>query len=103
MYYMSSSADNAKDKSQLFNQFFHSVFKHSNLLDPMSPPSDLSEPYLYSIDFDIHDTFQALCAVNPRKAGGGDGISPAILHHSATAILEPIHYWSRRILCVGEN
>ena len=27
-----------------------------------------------SIDFDIHDTFQALCAVNPRKAGGGDGI-----------------------------
>ena len=44
------------------------------------------------IDFDIHNTFQALCAVNPRKADGGDGISPAILHHSATAILEPIHY-----------
>ena len=26
MYYMSSSADNARDKMQLFNQFFHSVF-----------------------------------------------------------------------------
>ena len=92
MYYMSSSADNARDKSYLFNQFFHSVFKQSNLLNAMSPPSDLPEPYLCSIDFDIHDTFQALCAVNPRKAGGGDGISPAILHHSATALLEPIHY-----------
>ena len=56
----------------------------------MSPPSDLPEPYLCSIDFDIHDTFQDLCAVNHRKAGGGDGISPAILHHTATANLEPL-------------
>ena len=57
MYYMSSSADNARDKMQLFNQFFHSVFKHPNLLDPMSPSSDLPEPYLCLIDFNIHGTF----------------------------------------------
>uniref|UniRef100_A0A1X7UX13 Reverse transcriptase domain-containing protein n=1 Tax=Amphimedon queenslandica TaxID=400682 RepID=A0A1X7UX13_AMPQE len=80
MYYGDSSADKGNFKSKLFNQFFHSVFKCSSTYALSSPP-DLPEVCLSSIDINIQDTFKALCAVNPNKAGG-----------DATSILEPIHY-----------
>ena len=87
----STSADNPLDIANLFNKFFYSTFSHSSL-STINPPHIIPDTNLSSIDISIHDTFMALCTIDPTKAKDGDGIYPLILHRAATPLSEPLHH-----------
>ncbi|XP_011406763.1 PREDICTED: uncharacterized protein LOC105314349 [Amphimedon queenslandica] len=91
MYLNNQCAENPRDIANLFNEFFYSVFDKGSSAN-VAPPQYLPDSSLCSISISIQDTFEALCHLNPTKAMGWDNISPSVLKHAATPLLEPLHH-----------
>ena len=87
----SAMSTSRAEKAELLNYFFHSVFNVSSgtlQLDIFLCPEGSLSP----INISLSDTFIGLASLDPSKAMGGDGIPPAILKHSATALAKPVHH-----------
>ena len=85
----SSSAATAKEKADLFNEYFFSVYSTcSSYPTPMSLPS--SSVSLSDIDISPFEVLQALSKLNLSKAMGADGIGPQILKSCSVALYEPL-------------
>ena len=85
-----STASTDLDKAEELNHFFHSVFTLEGD-GPLPPPPDygVSET-LDGITFTKDDVEKMLLAVNPDKAPGPDGLSPAVLKKASTALSYPL-------------
>ena len=94
MYLDDTQAHTSSDRTQLFNQYFHSVyvFTHSSFKLPL--PADLPavETVLSTINISSLDVFQALCNLDPSKASGIDSISPVLLKYYVESLTIPIQY-----------
>ena len=95
------TASTASEKAELLNHLFHSVF-NTSLGNCSQESSSLPTSSLSSTDISYEDTFMPLTSLDPSKAmGGGDGIPPHILKHSATPLLYPIHHLF--MLCLAQS
>ena len=85
-------ATSDKDKSCLFNQYFHSVFTQSNFTLPV--PIDIPTPSncLYDINFNVSDVLSALSSLDAHKAMGIDNIGPMLLKTCAISLCAPLHH-----------
>jgi len=79
-------------KANLFNQFFHSVFTHSNFTLPVMSNLPIPSNHLDSICITEQEVLDALSCLNSNKASGIDKIPPIILKHCASALFLPIHH-----------
>ena len=90
----STSADTDASKAELFNQYFYSVFTHSDF--PMPDPMDMHVPVdsLNLINFTEQEVFDALINLNPNKASRIDNIAPVVLKNCAhaLAIATPVYH-----------
>ena len=88
----STSADTDTSKAELFNQYFYSVFTHSDF--PMPDPMDMHVPVdsLNLINFTEQEVFDALINLNPNKASGIDNIAPVVLKNCAHALTISAHH-----------
>ena len=85
----SSSAATAKEKADLFNEYFFSVYSTcSSYPAPLSLPS--SSVSLSEIDISPFEVLQALPELNPSKAMGADGVGPQVLKSCSVALYEPL-------------
>ena len=88
------SATSDSEKADLFNTFFHSVYKPS-LSNPSLPPSSeptLTYPNITNISFTELDVFSALSSLDPAKSMGVDCIGSKLLKHCALALYIPLHH-----------
>ena len=92
MFLNSISVTSNKDKANLFNEYFHSVFSSTSFTLP--PLSTVSTPNKVIEDLVISEpeTFQALTSFDPSKAPGLDGIGSNLLKYCAVAICSPFHH-----------
>ena len=90
---------NDHDKANLFNEFFQSVFKSSNI-----PPLDSSSLPIPPISLDNisiteADVYITLTNLDETKATGPDGIPTRVLKHCSCVLASPIkHLFSQCIL-----
>ena len=90
-----ASASASKDKANLFNNYFHSVFTVSNFSLP--PWDELPEvdPSICNMDLCESDVYKVLYGLDATKAKGLDGIGPSVLKHCALALYQPMHHLFR--------
>ena len=90
----STSASTDQEKAELFNLFFHSVYKPSpsNSSLPASSGPTLSYPSISNISLTELDVFSALSSLDPTKSMGVDGIGPKLLKQCALALYIPLHH-----------
>ncbi len=86
------SASSDINKATLFNTFFRSVFKSSNI--PFPNPDSLPDPKLKMDNIEITDldVYSVLNSLDPNKATGPDGIPARLLKTCALALYQPIHH-----------
>ena len=90
MFHESISAVSDKDKANLFNRYFFSVYSSNSSsisLETTPPPPHSS---ISDLHFCHSDVYVALTKLDPLKAMGIDGIGPKILRHCACALSHPI-------------
>ena len=89
MKHNSISAESDKEKADLLNNYFFSVFTDSAADLPM-----LSE--LHSLITDIslnpNEVFEVLNALQTTKATGADNIGPSVLKNCAASLAQPLHF-----------
>ena len=112
MFYNKKKASTDSEKTQLFNDYFYSVFSSSDqpINDFDTTPS--SDDSLHDIVMSQSDVFDIFTSLDANKASGIDNISPKIFKHCAAPLLQVIcHLFStslqnnsipqeRRIHCV---
>ena len=92
MFFESCPADTDKDKANLFNKYFFTVYSSETTSPSLvsalpQPSSTLSELELSPLE-----VYDALAGLDPSKAMGIDGIGPKVLKSCACALYEPIHH-----------
>ena len=94
IFYESKSASEDRNKAELFNEFFQSVFKPSRISfpDPKSLPIPAGHPVLKSIAHSEQDVHKALISLDPSKATGPDQIPARVLKLCSYSLTEPIHH-----------
>ena len=80
------------DKSNMSNQFFHSVCTHSNLELPATNTLSAKGPTLSCITISEDDVYLTSCSLESSKATGPDGIGLNILKSCALALYRPLHH-----------
>ena len=90
----STSASTDQEKADLFNLFFHSVYKPSpsNSPLPVSSGPTLSYPSISNISLTELDVFSALSSLDPTKSMGVDGIGLKLLKQCSLALYIPLHH-----------
>ena len=90
-----------KEKSEIFNDFFHSTFTNSNYRLP--PLESLSSPlhHLSNISITPSDVYEHLSQLDPTKVAGCDNIHPKILKFCATSLTEPVTHLFN--LCLSQS
>ncbi|KAK7093942.1 hypothetical protein V1264_007621 [Littorina saxatilis] len=91
-----------RDKAELLNTFFQSVFTNEDDGPLPQPPT-----YNYGealVDFDIKDeeVKKKLQGLKTNKAGGPDGISPLVLSTAADSLAHPVAELFRRSLAAEQ-
>ena len=89
---LNASASQDFDKANLFNKYFYSVFSRSTYSLPNFESMPQASVSLDSIYISEEDVYDVLLSLDPHKATGIDGISPAILKHCASVLVKPLHY-----------
>ena len=94
IFYASKSASEDRDKAELFNEFFQSVFKPSciSFPDPKSLPIPAGRPVLKSIALSEQDVHKALISLDPSKATSPGQIPARVLKLCSYSLTEPIHH-----------
>ena len=91
LFHNSCSVSTDSSKAHVFNDYFHSVFRHDSCQYPSSsvssPTNSLSENIIS--DVDVYDT---LVALDTTKATGPDEIPPIVLSTCASALYKPLHH-----------
>ena len=77
----------AKDKAQLFNNFFFDQFSEASLYNI---DIDWSNDSSFDIDFSCDRIMNLLSGINSNKACGPDGIHGKILKHCAVSLANPL-------------
>jgi len=90
--YNSVSATQDIDKADLFNKYFYSVFSQSSYSLPNFDQLPQTTMSIDSINITEEEVYCALSSLDPHKATGIDGISPAILRNCAIVLTKPLHY-----------
>ena len=88
----SSEASSDVEKTNLFNQYFHSVFTRSNYSLPSLQDFPVNGVSISEITFSERDIYEVLAALDPNKAMGIDGIGPNVLKCCALSLCGPIHH-----------
>ena len=85
VFWNSTSADTDKDKADLFNSFFQSVFTTG--ITTEIPLIEIPDDEILT-DFEItaSSVFEVLKSLNPTKARGSDNIPPALLKRMANSL-----------------
>ena len=92
LFHDSKAVTSDLDKSNMFNQFFYSVFAHINFeLSATNTPS-AKGPTLSYITISEEDVYLTLCSLGSSKTTGPDGIGPNILKSFALALCLPLHH-----------
>ena len=90
---------NDHDKANLFNDFFQSVFKSSNIPPPDSNSLPTPPITLDNISITEDDVYIALANLDESKATGPDGIPARVLKYCSCVLASPIrHLFSQCIL-----
>ena len=81
-----------KEKAELFNEYFYSVFTDvttslPNLEEVTIPSSTISE-----VSLNLEDIFVELRSLQISKAVGPDNIGPRVLNSCADSLSAPLHY-----------
>ena len=92
VFYKDHSASLDTDKAILFNKYFYSVFVQSTYSIPPLRHNPSISSSLSSINISEEEVYYALTSLDPHKAFGVDGISPALLKHCASVLTRPLHY-----------
>ncbi|XP_071944656.1 uncharacterized protein [Antedon mediterranea] len=79
-----------KDKAELLNTFFSSVFVDENFSN-VPAIDDTSEDFLSQVDFPCDEILNILSTLNITKTAGPDGIHPRILVELKDIICYPLH------------
>lgn len=87
--YNGATAKTAKEKANLFNTYFSSVFRPPSTTR-VHPPRMASEGNISEITLDVHEVTQGLRNLNTLKACGPDGIPPRLLQECAFEIAPSI-------------
>ena len=80
------------DKSNMFNQFFCSVFTRSNFQLPTTNTLSAKGPTLSCITILEEGVYLTHCSLESSKATWPDGIGPNILKSCALALYLPLHH-----------
>ena len=92
----STSATSDEEKTNLFNEYFHSVYSPASSCNV--PPTITVAPNLSDIDISIRDIFTALASLDPLKATGIDGIGPRLLKTCSIPLCTPYNISSACLL-----
>ena len=97
-----SHITNPKDKANMFNNFFSSVFTHEDLTHIPSKPKLQVKEVLDDINFTVADVLQLLHKLNVSKSPGPDNIHPRILKECAEELAIPLYTMFRTSLTAGQ-
>lgn len=86
------SASTDCEISQLFNEFFHSVFSQSHTPLKVSSPSTDETDTIDDFSITVTDVFKCLSGLDAQKSCGIDGIPPVLLKSCAVSLCEPVHH-----------
>ena len=92
VYLHDTSAENDREKANLFNSYFHSIFTKSSFQSPNATLLPNTNSTICEISITEDEVFQALTSLDPSKAAGPDGIGPKLLKHCALALYQPLHH-----------
>ena len=92
MFHNDTGISGDKDRANLFNDYFYSVFTSSSSLLPEIWELPSCPNPLHAISIDEQDVYCVLTNLDVNKATGIDTIGPKILKHCAISLLQPIHY-----------
>ena len=85
-------AFDSKEKADILNRFFSSVFTHENVdnVPDLEPGSRSDHTFLSDVVITEEAVRKKLQQLNPSKAQGPDGIPPKVLKEVSTEIAKPI-------------
>ena len=91
-----------KDKAEVLNTFFSSVFTREDTVNMPNTPGTKTDVILEDTDLTIDEVDKKLSRLNPNKSTGPDGASPRILKELHTAIAEPLYNIFRKSIHQGK-
>ena len=80
-----------KDKANVLNSFFTSVFTREDMTNMPEQPEQHPVKEMDSIVFTLCDVAKKLERLNPNKSPGPDGMHPKVLRELSTALAEPLY------------
>ena len=94
--------NNDKEKCDIINKFFSSVFTKEDLNDipDFTYDNDILNP-LETCDITLHDMEKALLNLNPNKSPGPDHLHPKLLKSCAVALAKPLKFLFDKTLSEG--
>ena len=91
-----------KDKAEVLNKFFSSIFTREDTVNMPNTPDTKTDVILEDTDLTIDEVDKKLSRLNPNKSAGPDGASPRILKELHTAIAEPLYNIFRKSIDQGK-
>ena len=79
-----------REKADVLNDFFSSVFTRENLTDIPEPNPKNNKDTLEDIQFTEEEIMKKLKKLNPTKSPGPDGLHPRVLKETADVISQPL-------------
>ena len=81
-----------KDKAELFNQYFYSVFTDAATPLPNLEEVSIPSSAIPDITLSFQDIFEELRSLQTSKAVGPDNIGPKVLNSCADSLTAPLHH-----------
>ena len=81
-----------KDKAELFNQYFYSVFTDAATPLPNLEEVSIPSSTIPDITLSFQDIFEELRSLQTSKAVGPDNTGPKVLNICADSLTAPLHH-----------